>query len=536
MTELFFVSFFSTFILEDLALAASIALVSQHKLTLGMAFSACFLGIMLGDFGLYGLGALAQKIERWSAQSQTPEIRLKLNLVLQAVSKRKPKVRNASTIVLSRFLPGARLPIYFAAGFSNYSFFSFAVLIFCSVFSWVAIAFAGGEALIKLTRDHWLILFLCVFLFFNFVKWTIPQFLDPWKRKAFRHSWRRITRFEFWPGWFFYIPVVIYYFYLAIRFRALFAPMDSNPHILFGGFVGESKWDFYEHILGDPKSLQSYYFDKFETPEEGAEAISKKMLEVNLLFPVILKPDVGQRGFAVRIINHADELLAYLQTANFSILLQEYSLFPNEAGVFYYKNPGDQSGHIFSITTKCFPIVVGDGKSKLAELILKDPRARIIANIYFERLQSQLSTIIPIGTVIRLTECGNHCQGAVFLNGDHLKSEGLLESIDQLASQIPEFYVGRLDIRFKNDEQLRKGLDYEVIEINGAGSEATHIWDPKTNLINAYQSLFEQWRIVFRIGLAVRSHGKCRSPRNSLLLIKTIFQLSRRKHALSRSS
>jgi hypothetical protein len=53
----------------------------------------------------------------------------------------------------------------------------------------------------------------------------------------------------------------------------------------------------------------------------------------------------------------------------------------------------------------------------------------------------------------------------------------MTEAFEEIARDLPEFYFGRFDVRFPDIESLRRGEDVTVVEINGAGSEGTHIWD-----------------------------------------------------------
>jgi hypothetical protein len=131
---------------------------------------------------------------------------------------------------------------------------------------------------------------------------------------------------------------------------------------------------------------------------------------------------------------------------------------------------------------------------------LQDKRARIISSVYFNRLRKYLDSIPMQNEIIFLSECGNHCQGAIFLNGNSLISKELTIEIDRIAKQIPNFYFGRFDIRFESYELLMQGKNFEIVEVNGAGAEATHIWDRKTKLLDAYKTLFTQWRLLFEIG------------------------------------
>src|SRR5207249_10309001 len=52
------------------------------------------------------------------------------------------------------------------------------------------------------------------------------------KRLTRTPAWaRRWTHWEFWPAWLFYIPVGVYYAWLAIRHRSLSVPTSANPGI-----------------------------------------------------------------------------------------------------------------------------------------------------------------------------------------------------------------------------------------------------------------------------------------------------------------
>lgn len=193
-------------------------------------------------------------------------------------------------------------------------------------------------------------------------------------------------------------------------------------------------------------------------------------------------------------------------------ILQKKSQYQLEAGIFYVKLPQASSGFIFSITDKKFPFVLGDGKTRLGDLILKDRRAQIIASTYFERHQDLLEYIVPNEEPFLLSECGNHCQGAIFLNGIHLSTPELLAAIEKIAIRIPDFYFGRFDVRYMDEESLRKGKKFEIIEVNGAGSEATHIWDSRTTLIQAYLILLQQWNYLFQIGASIKRTGLSKRP------------------------
>jgi len=187
--------------------------------------------------------------------------------------------------------------------------------------------------------------------------------------------------------------------------------------------------------------------------------------------------------------------------------LQRYVAAPKEAGIFYYRFPGGLKGHILGITRKEFPYITGDGGHTIRQLIERDSRARLIAHTYLRRFGTQAERVPEAGERVRLVEAGNHCQGCEFRDGSDLCTTELLQSFDAISQGIPGFYVGRFDVRYRDDDDLRRGKHFQIIELNGAASEATHIYDSRNSLWSAYRTLFRQWRVVYAIGAANRRRG-----------------------------
>jgi membrane protein DedA with SNARE-associated domain len=516
----------TTFVVEDWAIAGSLALVAQNKITLPLAYLACFIGISVGDILLYGLGRLANISPRVSQFSLIHRVR---NYVNQPENRRQV----GYAIVLARGIPGTRFAAYVSAGLVSYSLMRFLIITPISVGLWVLMAFVGGRALQQILADHWLVALFTLLLILMLLRQILPFVVDRWNRKSLLHSWRRWFVFEFWPAWFAYAPIIPYYTYLSLKNGSFILPFYANPNIFNGGLIGEEKWDFQTRL--DPKdttTLKTILIPKGTSAEEVRRLISENQFE----FPFVLKPNVGQRGFAVRIIKNPAELNEYLELAQFTYLIQEKSRYALEAGIFYVRHPGEKEGQLISITDKDFPFLFGDGKTKLGDLILKDPRARMIATMYFARLRRRLEEVIPAGEKVYLSECGNHSQGAMFIDGQHLRTEALRQRIEALARRIPNFYFGRFDIRYESHGKLMKGENFEIVEINGAGADITHIYDPRTKLREAYRVMFMQWALLFQIGRESRAAHGSQSQVHIAAFLKEILRVNLRKDKLSVSS
>src|SRR6266513_2358476 len=328
---------------------------------------------------------------------------------------------------------------------------------------------------------------------------------------------RRWTHWEFWPAWLFYVPVALYYFWLAVRYRSLSLPTAANPGMATGGFVGESKFEILDQLhVTNPDSVAEAFMLDGRTTTDRLLSIHRLCREHAVTLPFILKPDVGQRGNGVRLIRSMRDALDYLVEVEAPVVLQRYANGRHEAGIFYFRSLGKARGQIFSITEKIFPTITGDGVRTLEELIRADSRAALIARTYLCRFSRRRSEILPTGEVLKLVETGNHAQGCIFRDGGHLRTDALERVIDNISRRISGFYIGRYDIRYENEEDFKQGRNFQIVELNGASSEATSIYDARNSLFSAYRTLFQQWRLVFTIGAANRLNGHARSSLTAL--------------------
>lgn len=498
---LFAVLFFGTFVSEDAACILAGTLVASGAMSFPLALSACFLGIFVGDVALYWLGR--------GFGPRLFETRLfgrfvsKSSLVKASGWLQK---RGAAAIFLSRFVAGFRLPTYVLAGAFKVSFPRFAFFFLVAAAIWTpilvgSVAFAqsmffSSNALIGLVA-----LFFAIRL--------IHKYSSLRNRRLLVGRIRRLTNWEFWPLWLFYTPVVIYVLWLGLRFRRPTAFAAANPAIPAGGFKGESKNEIYRLLAASKETaghlLRHFVVSAELSASERLFAAEGLMLAAGLGFPVVVKPDAGERGAGVEIVCNRSELQAALESAKQPVIVQEFAAGV-EASVFYYRFPGENRGRIFSITEKRFPEVVGDGNSTLEDLILKDPRAVAMAGKYFERNADELSRVIGPGESFHLIDIGTHSRGAVFLDGGHLLTPKLEERIDAICRGLEGFNFGRFDLRAESFEAFEANR-FSIIELNGVTSESTNIYDPRYTLLDAYRILFRQWRIAFEVGLANIASG-----------------------------
>jgi hypothetical protein len=373
-----------------------------------------------------------------------------------------------------------------------------------------------GVSLRTWNRNGWVLLGV-IALGFATAKWA-PRTAGLIDWRIMRTRAERWTRWEFWPAWLFYIPVGIHYLWLAVRHRGWTLPSAANPGIAAGGLVGESKFQILRLLqASSPESTAESWPLDSGTLEERLERLQKLRADCGLEYPYILKPDIGQRGAGVKLIRTDSDALDYLSKCEVPLVVQRYAAGPLEAGVFYFRFPDEERGHIFAITEKIFPMVTGDGRHTLEELIWHDDRARFMAGRYLTRLGDRRGYVPNPGEQVKLVETGNHAQGCIFRDGARWRTPQLEWRIDAISHGVDGFYVGRYDIRFESEADLRQGRNFQIIELNGASSEATSIYDSRNSLWSAYKTLFKQWELVFAIGAANRRRGIAPVPIRELL-------------------
>lgn len=263
----------------------------------------------------------------------------------------------------------------------------------------------------------------------------------------------------------------------------------------------ESKKEIYDLIPSEyyPKTL-------LIEPTETLEAVQEKIKEAAIEFPLIAKPDIGLRGTAVKKIHNKQELAAYFSKANFNVLIQSLIPYENEIGLFYVKLP-NQPGKITGIVAKEFMILTGNGKNTIRELLHQDKRYLLQLEVLEEEYKDKLNTILSEGETINLVPYGNHCRGTKFVDASHEITPEMIESFNIICSQINGFHFGRMDIMYHSYEDLAKGKNFQIVEINGAISEPTHMYDPKHSLWFGWKELTRHFHYMYVISKHNRKKG-----------------------------
>ena len=492
---------FAAYLSEDLTCITAGLLVAQGRLDFPVAVAACYIGILSSDLGLAWLarilGRPALKLppfKWWVSEARFEEASAWLR-------------RRALVVVLvSRFLPGTRLPTCLAAGILRTSLLKFCFYFAVAVAIWTP-AFVGINALLgreaverfdgRLPGGLLGAVLALAVVIFTVRAVVLPLFT--WRgRRLWRGRLLRVRHWEFWPMWAFYPPLALYILWQGLRRRHLTAFTAINPAMPLGGLLGESKSDILDGLAGIGEALPAWRRLPRGSPEERLAALRCFLEERKLDYPVVLKPDTGERGRGVAVARSEADAVTFFEKTAGPALAQEY-VPGDEYGVFWARYPGGPDGHVFSITHKVRPTVIGDGASTLERLILSDPRAVAIAHIYRREHPDAATRIPAAGEVVPLTEVGAHSRGTIFLDANDLHTPELERAINAICAAYDGFDFGRFDIRAPSAEALQRGEGIRVLEVNGVTSEATHMYDRRYGFFAAHAILRRQWKLAFAL-------------------------------------
>ncbi|MBA4067542.1 MAG: hypothetical protein C0501_28305 [Isosphaera sp.] len=496
-----------TFVSEDLTCVAVGLLAAAGRVDLPVGLTGCFLGIVLGDVGVWLVGRVAgRRVLSWRwGRRVLPERRL---AGLSGLLCR----HGGRAAVVSRFLPGTRVPLFLAAGVLGTCWYRFLGWAVFAAAVWTPLLVLSvallGDALVgplrQLSGAGWVV-FPAVALALYLGLRLVPKLATPGGRAAAAARLGRLRRLEFWPAWVFYLPVVPWWIWLAVRYRTLTVWTAANPGIPAGGVVGESKAEILSKLPPE-WTVPTLLVPAGEAG--GRVRLARAAIAARgWSYPLVLKPDAGQRGAGVKLCRDAVEVEKYLRVNPDPVIAQPYHPGPFEAGVFYYRVPGEPAGHIFSVTDKVFPVAVGDGRSTLEELVRRHPRYRLQAGTFLARLAADRDRVPDDGERVPLALAGNHCQGTLFRDGGHLFTPALERRIDEIARAFDGFYFGRFDVRYADEAEFRAGRGFAVVELNGVTSESTDVYDPLWPPWLVYRTLYRQWALLFRIGRENRRRG-----------------------------
>jgi pimeloyl-ACP methyl ester carboxylesterase/membrane protein DedA with SNARE-associated domain len=494
--------FVASMVSEDLTCAGVGLLVATGQVDFVGGVAAAVFALVLGDLVLYAGGrALGPPLLRGFGTDPKET---------GGIAERLQK-SGGVVVLLGRFVPGARLPTYVGAGALGFPLLRFTFWLIAAALLWapflVGLTALGGEWLEMESASPRSAFWsgLALILVIAVVARFLPR-LATWKgRRLVVSQWRRLTRWEFWPIWAIYGPLVPSFLAMAVRHRSLRAPTLVNPAIPGGGLAGESKAAIEDALDRVPEHAIETTVVESGSPEKRLREIEAFASRATVGFPIVLKPDVGERGRGVLIAKSLSEVATYLDGEDGRLLAQSF-ISGEEFGLFILRRPNASRGELFSIARKSPRYVTGNGRDTIERLILTDRICSPMAPRLLRINENRLDEVPATDLRVRVTQLGTHSLGCRFLVGEDLRSRELEAAVERLSVAI-DVDCGRYDVLAADEAALSRG-EFKVVEFNGLTGEAAHMYDPRYGLFAGLRILNAQWAAAFEIGAAHLAAGR----------------------------
>jgi hypothetical protein len=277
-----------------------------------------------------------------------------------------------------------------------------------------------------------------------------------------------------------------------------------------GGFFGEKK-DEILALIPEAYKVRGVHV----TTHLDEDSVKQLIAYNNFKFPVVLKPNVGERGKDVKIVRDLIGMVAYAAIHN-DYLVQEYVDYPLELGVLYSKLPNATKGEVSSISEKEFLTVVGDGKRTVEQLLNDTPRNSIYDKLVKDEFPKRLNNIPSLDEKYVVHRIGNHIKGTRFIDANSYITDKLNNTFTILGDAVDGVFYGRYDLKVPSYEDLIAGKNIKIFELNGVSSEPGHIYD-QANVFKAYYGLAEHWLRLIEVSHQNMKKGVKTTPLSTFL-------------------
>lgn len=296
----------------------------------------------------------------------------------------------------------------------------------------------------------------------------------------------------YWVSKLFYIRSWIHWLFSSIRFGSITFFSAINPALHLGGMLDDRKSDMYDMIPGS-------YLPFTLVTKANHNSIPDLITSNNLKYPLIVKPNIGYKGYMVKRVENASELEEVMKEYNDKeVLIQEFLNHKKEFSLLFYRLPHSKEYGITSFVEKVLPFVIGDGTSTLESLIEKNASAFLDKEYVLSKRSQDLKRVVPNGEKVIIDHVGNYSRGSKFYTKNDEIDQDLISTGNNFFYHLKGINFGRIDLKADSITDVKEG-NFKILEINGAKSEPLHIYDPSISWGKIWQVISEHWSIINQI-------------------------------------
>jgi hypothetical protein len=266
-----------------------------------------------------------------------------------------------------------------------------------------------------------------------------------------------------------------------IRLRSVKNLLKVNYGLDHGGYAFASKFGIQAYV-GHEHFPATILLD----PIVGRQAMESRLISFGKQYgyPIVLKPDSGYVGKGIFKIDNASAITGVVPNLTSGYLAQAFVPGDIEFGLFYVR--GKDGVSIPSINQKYYPSVIGDGKSSIIELAIKD-------SCYNDNWQTflkdvDLREVLPTGKKRTLSFIGSNTLGSRFTDVSDLVTPELVASLERIFANAQGVNFSRLDVKATSIESFQGG-EFEIIEVNGLASQPTCMLDQRHRVRDIFRIL-----------------------------------------------
>lgn len=326
----------------------------------------------------------------------------------------------------------------------------------------------------------------------------------------------KVFNYEYWPMWAFYLPLSFYFIFQALKHGKLFFFTNVNRNLdEYGGLFFDSK------AIIDNKIPQAYRPLSVLCDKDRFH----KDLICNFKFPMILKPDQGERGKGVKKVLNEEELNLAIDSFSEPFLIQEYVDYKMEFGVFVALNPVNLKYEIMSLARKHYFEIEGNGFETIRDLVKKSERGIVFSKELESNSNLDFNMILESGERRIVHTHGNHCKGTRFENINNQITNGMNRTFNNFLKGLDGFEYGRFDLKCESISDLETFEHIKIIEFNGLAAEPIVIYDSSVGYFNSLGIFIKHWKRLINISKFNRTRGI--ENIDSVKILKKIWRFCR---------